>query len=296
MKKMETVSQGTIDFSQIISERYTDLTKSEKRIANYLRKNQEESAFLAAGEIADRLGLSEATLVRFARTLGFSNYPSMRTVLQENFRRRVTHSARLRSRLDDLREAGDIFDRLVVSEIDYMTQSLETVDRQALHQAVDMIRARKRIFIFGVGPSISLVNLMEIRLSRFGWEAVPLTSAGREILEPLIRMTDQDLLFVICFFDISGALQLILDYANEINCPVIMLTDTLGSIIGDQADVVLSAKRGPVSEFHSLVVPMTIINTLLLAVAQEERPQVMANLDKLDQMRERLKKTDASII
>jgi len=45
----------------------------------------------------------------------------MRTVLQEAFRRRVTHSTRLRSRLDDLREAGDIFDRLVVSEIDYLT-------------------------------------------------------------------------------------------------------------------------------------------------------------------------------
>jgi DNA-binding MurR/RpiR family transcriptional regulator len=293
---METGNQSAIDFSQIISERYNQLTKSEKRIANYLRKNQEESAFLAAGEIADRLGLSEATIVRFARNLGFNSYPSMRTVLQDNFRRRVTHSARLRSRLDDLREAGDIFDRLVVSEIDYMTQSLETVDRQALHQAVDMMRSRKRIFVFGVGPSVSLVNLMEIRMGRFGWQVIPLTTAGREILEPLIRMTDQDLLFVICFFDISGALKLILDYANEIHCPVIMLTDTLGSIIGDQADVVLSAKRGPVSEFHSLVVPMTIINTLLLAVAQEERPQVMENLDKLDQMRERLKKTNEEII
>jgi DNA-binding MurR/RpiR family transcriptional regulator len=195
-----------------------------------------------------------------------------------------------------LREAGDIFDRLVVSEIDYLTQSLETIDRQSLHRAVEMIRSRKRIFVFGVGPSVSLVNLMEIRLGRFGWQVIPLITAGREILESLIWMTDQDLLFVICFFDISGALQLILDYANEIKCPVIMLTDTLGSIIGDKADVVLSAKRGPVSEFHSLVVPMTIINTLLLAVAQEEQAQVMTNLDKLDQMRERLKKTDASII
>ena len=45
------------------------------------------------------------------------------------------------------------------------------------------------------------------------------------------------------------------------------------------------------AEFHSLVVPMTIINTLLLAIANEGREQVMANLDKLDQMRERLKKT-----
>ncbi len=281
-----------IDFSQIISDNYKNLTKSEKRIANYLRKNQEESAFLAAGEIADRLGLSEATLVRFARTLGFTSYPAMRSLLQEAFRHRVTHSARLRGRLEDLREGGDIFERLVASEIDYLTQALETVDRQSLENSVKLMQACQRIFVFGVGPSISLVNLLDIRLRRFGRQVIPLTTAGREILEPLLTMTANDLLFVICFFDVSASLNLVLDYANEVSSPVIMLTDTLGSIIGDKADVVLAARRGPMAEFHSLVVPMTIINTLLLAIANEDRENVMANLDRLDQMRERLKIAD----
>ena len=63
----------------------------------------------------------------------------------------------------------------------------------------------------------------------------------------------------------------------------------LGSIIGDKADVVLSARRGPVSGFHSLVVPMTIINSILLAMASEEGG-VIENLDKLDQLRERFKR------
>ncbi len=281
-----------IDFSQLISDNYKQLTKSEKRIANYLRKNQEESAFLSAGEIADRLGLSEATLVRFARTIGFNNYPAMRTLLQEAFRHRVTHSARLRGRLEDLRQGGDIFERLVVSEIDYLTQALETVDLQALHESVDLVRSQERIFVYGAGPSISLVNLMEIRLCRFGRQIIPLTTSGREVLEPLMHMNDRDLLFMICFFDITPIQQLVLDYANEVHCPVIILTDTLGSIIGDKADVVLAARRGPMAEFHSLVVPMTIINTLLLAVANEDRDQVMGNLDRLDHFRERLKIAD----
>ena len=216
---METYDQSIVDFSQIISDNYKQLTKSEKRIANYLRKNQEEFAFLAAGEIADRLGLSEATLVRFARTLGFSSYPAMRTVLQEAFRHRVTHSARLRGRLEDLRQGGDIFERLVVSEIDYLTQALETVDRQAIQKAVELLRSCDRIFVFGAGPSVSLVELMELRLSRFGRQVIPLTTAGREILEPLMLMNDQDLLFMICFFDISPTQQLVLDYANEIELP-----------------------------------------------------------------------------
>ena len=278
-----------VEFSQLITDHYNDLTKSERQIADYLRKNQEESAFLSVSELAQRLDLSEATLVRFARSLGFDSFPAMRELLQENFRRRVTHSVRLRSRLDELREAGDIFERLVASEIDYLTQSLESVNRDALHQAIDLLRTRKRVFIFGLGPSTALVELMKIRLERFGRQVITLTTAGREFLEPLLLMTEDDVLFVICFFDVSPALRLVLDYANEIHCPVIMLTDTLGSIIGDKADVVLSAKRGPVSGTHSLVVPMTIINALQLVLASEEG-DVMQNLDKLDQLRERLSK------
>lgn len=291
---MDNKPQELTDFGQLVSEHYNDLTKSEKSIADYLLQNQDEAAFLSAGDFARRLNLSEATMVRFARTLGFDSYPALREALQENFRRRVTHSARLRGRLDDLRAAGDIFERLVASEIDYMTQALETVDRQALLQAVELLRERNQVFVFGLGPSVSLVDLLEIRLRRFGREVVPLTTAGREILDPLLRMSAQGLLFVICFFDVSAALKLVLDYAKEVGCPVIMLTDTLGSIIGDKADVVLAARRGPMAEFHSLVVPMTIINTLLLALADEDREQVMESLDKLDQLRERFKHLNGS--
>jgi len=284
----------TDDFSQVISECYNNLTKSEKNIANYLRKNQEESAFLSAAELAQKLDLSEATLVRFARTLGYSSYPAMRTVLQESFRRRVTHSVRLRGKLDELRDSGDIFERLVISEMDYLTQALETVDREALNQAVDLLKTRKRVFVLGLGPSISLVDLMQIRLGRFGHQVIPLTNSGREIVEPLLLMTKDDLVFTICFFDVTPALQLVLDYANQVECPVIMLTDTLGSIIGDKADVVLAAKRGPVSKFHSLVIPMTIINTLLLALASEDQEDVINHLDKLDFFRQHLKKISES--
>lgn len=285
---MSEETKSTVDFSELISAHYSQLTKSEKRIADYLRKNQEESAFLSAGEIADRLNLSEATIVRFARTIGFGSYPAMRVVLQEAFRHRVTHSARLRGRLDELRQAGDIFEKVTISEIDYLTQALQTVDRKALQKTVAYMIKRERIFVFGPGPSISLVQTLNLRLSRFGKHVIPLTMTGRETLEPLLLMTNRDLLFAIAFFDVNPTLQIVLDYASETGCPVVLLTDTLGSIIGDKANVVLAAKRGPVSAFHSLVVPMTIINTILLEIANETLDTVTTNLDRLDQLRDRL--------
>jgi DNA-binding MurR/RpiR family transcriptional regulator len=291
---MDDISPKVLDFGQVISEHYNQLTKSEKQIANYLRKNQEESAFLSAGELADRLGLSEATMVRFARALGFSSYPALRAALQETFRQRASHSARLRSRLDSLREGGDIFERLVASEIDYLTEALHTLDRDALHAAVELLRTHLRVFVFGLGPSTSLVDLLEIRLTRSARHVVPLRTSGREILEPLLLMNKDDLLIAIGFFDVTPALQLVLECAKQQNTPVILVTDTLDSMVGDKADVILKARRGPVSAFHSLTVPMTIINTLLLALSLADQEKVMTNLDKLDQLRERLKRSGKS--
>ena len=282
-------SPPKIDFSQVLTDHFNNLTKSEKRIANFLRKNQEESAFLSAGEIANRLDLSEATLVRFARSLGFSSYPAMRAVLQDNFRRRVTHSARLRGRLNDLRDGGDIFERLTATEIDFLSQALDSIKREELNNAVEILHEHDRVFVFGLGPSVSLVDLLELRLRRFGREVVPLTSSGREFLEYLTMMEEKDLLFVICFFDQNPALKLVIDYANKVGTTIIMLTDTLEAILGDKVDVVLSAKRGPIGEFHSLVVPMTVINALLLSLASMEQEKSMTLLDKLDNLRDQLK-------
>lgn len=286
---MDAPPKDMPEFSQIIGQCYDDLTKSEKRIADYMRQNQDEAAFLSAGEIALRLELSEATMVRFARTLGFESYPAMREVLQDNFRHRVTHSARLRSRLDDLRQGGDIFEKVTVSEIDYLTQALLTVDRDELKRAVALLIKCKHLYVFGTGPSVSLVHLLNLRLTRFGKHVIPITVAGREAVEPLLLMSERDALFAISFFDLNPTLQVIMAQANEKHCPIILLTDTLGSIIGDKAEVVLAARRGPVSAFHSLVVPMTIINTLLLEIANQNQEMVIANLDHLDQLRERLK-------
>ena len=291
---MNSEASSPAAFSQLISEHFPRLTKSEKRIANYLNQNQDEAAFLSAGDIAKRLQLSEATMVRFARNLGFESYPSMRVALQENFRHRLTHSARLRSRLDDLREAGDIFERLVASEISFLTESLQTLDRKALNDAVQLLNTHQRIFVFGLGPSVSLVDLLEIRLTRSLRNVISLRTSGKELLEPLLLMGKGDLLIAIAFFNMTPALQIVLEHANELKVPIILVTDTLGDQVGNKANVVLSARRGPVSSFHSLTIPMTIINALLLAVSLADQKRVMNNLDKLDRLRDHMKKINGT--
>jgi DNA-binding MurR/RpiR family transcriptional regulator len=269
----------------LIQERFDNLTKSEKRIATFLLQKPEEAAFLSVSELAAQLDLSEATAVRFAQALGFNGYPELRDALQDSFRHQVTHSTRIKERLSELRQHGNIFEQLVASEINYLTQALRTVDRAAITQAVELLQNSERIFIFSLGPSIPLVDLLAVRLTRFGRQVVTMTTTGREILEPLLLLNNRDVLFAIAFFAATPTLKFVLDYAQKVECPAILLTDTLEPVVGEKARVVLAARRGPVSSFHSLTVPMTLINAILLTLAQTDQERTLSSLDHLDELR-----------
>ena len=213
---MSTDKTDQVDFSKLVAEHYDSLTNSEKRIADFISQNQDEVAFMAAAEVADALKLSEPTMLRFAKTLGFDNYPAMRVMLQAKVRNLVDHSARIRSRLDELREAGDFYEQLVTSEIDFLTESLHTLDRNALKQAVELLRVHQRVFVFGLGPSISLVDQLDIRLTRSTRHVIPLRTSGRELIEPLLLMNKNDLLIAIAFHSVNPYLNLVLDMQMNI--------------------------------------------------------------------------------
>lgn len=272
-------------FRKLVSDHYDQLTNAEKRITDFILQNQDEVAFMSAAEVAERLEISEPTMLRFAKTLGFDSYPALRVMLQDRVRDMVNHSTRIRSKLDELRKSGDIYEQLVISEIDFLTESLHTLDRTAINQAVDLLKNHQRVFVYGLGPAISLVDQLEIRLTRSAKHVIPLRTSGREIVEPLLLMNKNDLLIVIAFHSVNPILQLVLNRAMELKTPVILITDTLSDLLGKQATVTLSARRGPVSAFHSLTVPMTIINAMLLTLSAVDQDKIMNNLDKLDQLR-----------
>jgi DNA-binding MurR/RpiR family transcriptional regulator len=291
---MKKQKEPNLTFAELLADHYDRLTNSEKRIADFIAQNQDEAAFMSATELAERLKLSEPTILRFARSLGFNRYPDFRRIIQARVREMAGHSSRIRSRLDDLRQSGDIYEQLVTSEIDYLTESLHTLDRKSLDLAVDLLHTHQRIFVFGLGPAVALIDQLEIRLTRSTKHVIPLRVSGREMIEPLLLMSNEDLLVAIAFHSIHPSLALVLETAADKGTPVILITDTLGNLLRTKASVVLAARRGPISSFNSLTVPMTIINALLLKLTSVDKERILNNLDQLDQLRKSLEQNNQS--
>jgi DNA-binding MurR/RpiR family transcriptional regulator len=170
-------------------------------------------------------------------------------------------------------------------EVQYLTEALHSVQPADFDRAVEIILSAKRLFVFGTGPSRILADLVLIRLRRFGIPVITMTESGRDILEELQLMQPQDVVLATGFHRITGELAAVMDYARSLGCRIVFITDTLGPHFKNKADVILSALRGPVSTFHSLAVPMTILNALILAVAMARPEESLAALDRLQQMR-----------
>ena len=64
-----------------INNRYSDLSRSEKVIAEYILKKPDEVILLYMRALAEKTSLSDNTVLRFCRTCGFSGYLDFKTAL-----------------------------------------------------------------------------------------------------------------------------------------------------------------------------------------------------------------------
>jgi DNA-binding MurR/RpiR family transcriptional regulator len=274
------------DFRHRIESRYGDLTKREQRIASFLLSNHEQATFLNGSEIAKHVNVSEATVVRFAKSVGYKNFPELRRALQEIFRVKVTPAARLQRKLTDLKSGkGDILHQVVDMELQYLAEVPRSISTTDFEHAVKIILKGKRLFIFGSGPSRILAELVQIRFNRFALPNMLITETGRDMLDKLLLLKPDDAVLATGFYRDNRELCAMIDQAHQIGCKTVLLTDTLSAEYKDKVDVILSARRGPVSTFHSLTVPMAILNAIILAVAMERSESTVASLDRLQQLR-----------
>jgi DNA-binding MurR/RpiR family transcriptional regulator len=77
--------------------------------------------------------------------------------------------------------------------------------------------------------------------------------------------------------------------ANELDLPVVMITDTLGEKLADRVDAALEARRSRRGALSSATTTMVLLDALLLALADRDRARSLAALAELNELRKRVR-------
>lgn len=250
-------------FAQIRSH-YDGMTTAQKRLADYILQNPDEAVLASISDLAQSANLkSEASIVRFYRSLGFTSFRDFKIQMaQDQASRTFYHST------EDLKKDDSMHDvrvKFFSTSSSCLAACIEQQSDEAYEEAMQLICNSRRIILTGFGASAALCYYLLFRLTELGFNCLffpdpHITSAT--LAQPL----EGDLL--ICISVSGETLDIIkqLDVAPDDSVSVLTLTGHPNSTIARRSNCVLptiSKENNVLTDaMNTRLVQMCTIDTL----------------------------------
>lgn len=270
-----------------IFKKTASLNGAQKRLGHYLQNDSSALLLSNVRDLAQAVGVSKSTVVRFAKSLGYKGFPQFKREIQKEMRRKVRAAARMEETFAELGNDEDIFAKLIKRDIELLQETLQAASFPDFHKAVELIWRARKVFLIGLNASMALAYLLHFRLVRVKKEAhwIFLTG-GTSLLEQLAFMERQDVLIAIDFVSVPREVQTALQHAKKIGAPILGITDFPISPIAKAADVCLYAKRGLHTTVNSLTPAFSLVNALAIAAVWTKKADSIKALNDLDELLE----------
>ncbi len=268
----------------IIETSMAHMSKGQKLISQFMLLNYERAAHMTAAKIGKEAKVSESTVVRFATELGFSGFPEFQKKLREDLKVRLTSVERLNTSVyTSFNE--NIPKSVLLSDLEKLKTTIETIDYVSFNMAVEMIISAKRIFILGVRSSAPLAAFLGFYFNLiFNNVRLVHTTSVSEMFEQILSATEGDVVIGISFPRYSIRTIKAMQYAADAGAKVVAITDKSSSPVAQHADCGLYAPSEMASFVDSLVAPLSMINALIVDIGMRKRSHIVATFEKLEKI------------
>lgn len=255
--------------AQRIAQELPRLTRSHRRVADYVLTHPLQVATLPIDELAVAAGVSVATANRFARALGYEGYASFRAELVRGFEPLIAPVEQLRGNLAQPSTVAEVFATALEETHRNIEATRRTLDYGACEQAVQHILDARTVYIAGFGASAWLAGLLHHGLDAYcaDLRLLPTPSGVTHGARSLARGSSRDLLVAIAFPRYLTDTITLAGIARAHGVRVLALTDRPSSPLAPLADVALYAQSETRYRPNCETSALAVIEALTSAVA-----------------------------
>lgn len=150
----------TISIFSSIHSLYNSLTKSEKKVADYVLEHSRQVVYMSITDLADECGVGESSIFRFCKSLSYTGYQEFKialahTITVENEIPQLTDQIMMNDTIEQ------VASKVLSTNISALNETFTLIDTGKIDQAIDLLVAADRILFFGVGSS--LITAMEAK-------------------------------------------------------------------------------------------------------------------------------------
>lgn len=260
------------------------LSKSERQIARRLIEDPTGFANSSLGKIADDVGVSQPTVVRFCRNVGFEGF--------KDFKIRLGQDLAVERAFRDTPPAhspevaqGSLLDPLRQGIVKLIDQTIIDLDRGAMAAAVDAIAGSERIMIYGLGGSSAAVaSEAQNRFFRLGLNCWACSDSYMQRMTAA-TCSNKDLVLIVSSTGKPRSLLDCIELARQRECPTLALAPQ-SSALGAGADLCLNVALESVEVPYYQPSPVRyaqlfLIDSLALHVAVKMGERCKQNLKRI---------------
>jgi len=251
-----------------IHDRLDSLSVKERRIADFILASPAEAVHPSIEELAERIGVSESTLFRFVRKLGYEGYQQFRISLATET---SPPNARIYEASVDAPDGETAVSVVFRTAIAALERTMKGLDRGAVEAAAELLVRARSVLFLGIGGSGIVARDAYHKLVRAGLRC----SAPEDFHLQLMAASQADARDAALLVSHTGANKDALALAAELkrsDVPLVVITTYPRSSLTKLADhaLISAAPSSPYASeaFSARIAQLAIVDAIYVEVME----------------------------
>ena len=252
-------------------EDYSDLSGRLQQITRYAMTHPNDMALETIAVLAKRTEVPPSSLIRFAKSFGFSGFSEMQKVFQQGLLGRMSeYQKRVQNlNLEISQQEDEIQSNLgyfVQGGIQALQSLRKTVKDEDIEKAASIMIESDVVHIAAQRRSFPIGTYLTYALSHLGVPNMLLDSVGGMFAEQGKTIRKGDVLLAISFSPYANEVLKLAGNVQERGIPVIVISESILSPLGLFSDVCLEVEEIEVFGFRGVILSALMCLSLSLVV------------------------------
>lgn len=254
-------------YRQKIRDYYDRLSRSYRRVADFVLSNYYEVSFMTAAQLAFAVGVDTTTVVRFSQRIGYDGYPELLHDIRAQVKSEI-YAAYVPQPLQPDDPAG-IFRTHAEVEGDNLKRLLAHNPPEHVEQLTQMLDKARAIMLVAEGYAIPIADLTAQQLRHFGITAYAAGNDPSRLAGALTALTPDTLLMGISATAFGRDVARAMQYARSRGCATLGITGALSSPVNREADLIVYAPAEAIGALPSLVTLVAALGVIVALAGRE---------------------------
>lgn len=254
----------------------TEFTAREKKISEYILENLDKIMYMNTYEIAEKCNTSQASVVRFAKKLGYSGFPEFKIAFGRDMGRRDAEE-KVNFVYEDLKETDsmeDLVKKIIFTNSSIIQDTYSIIDISKINDSVNAIKKANKIMLIGAGYSGIVAKDFQYKLLELGFNAIRETDYHTQ-LSILATFNENDVVFVISQSGKTIDIYNLAKEAKKRNIKLITITQISKNPISDLSDIslntVVEKNNFRSTALYSRISQLTIVDIIYVTLITKNR-------------------------